>query len=246
VLAPRQGGEEFVPLAARGEAEAELAGELARVRREWPDDSYGESFHGELTHVVQRLLARVYEMKGAGDLVAAERVLPAEAVIDLPGGQRLRVTGRMDLVRLDRAGWRGARVQVVDFKTGGDAALSAGRMARSGAALQLGVYLAALRAVGATAGDVRMLKPDTEAGAPLAMEELDGALARLADLGHMLERGIFGALTAETNGFGPAGWAWPLASTPIPQAILRSKWGATFGEPADGAVEPEEVEVTDE
>lgn len=235
VLAPADRSEDFGPLPDRAQAEMRLDQELRRVRSEWPADACGDSFHGELGHVLRRLVDQVYEMDGAGDVVAVERSLPAEAVLTLPGGRRLRVSGRMDLVRMDRAGWRGARVAVVDFKTGGDAALSAGRMARDGSALQLGIYLAALRGLGASGGDVRMLKPDTVAGPPLAMAELDEALALLAVLEAMLDRGIYGALTPDENAFSHGGFRWPLASTPVAQRVLLAKWAATFGNPEEDA-----------
>jgi hypothetical protein len=141
----------------------------------------------------------------------------------------------MDFVRLDRAGWKGARVDVVDFKTGGDLALSAARMARDGASLQLGVYLVAALSLGAAGGKVWMVKPGQDEMAALGAEELDEALALLGRLERSVTTGVYGALTRDRSEYAPSGFAWPLACTPISEAILKAKFAGTFGadEPAN-------------
>src|ERR1035441_2853758 len=92
-------------------------------------------------------------------------------------------------------GWDGARIEIVDFKTGGEAKLSARRMASSGASLQLGVYLQAARSAGA-AGSVWMLKPE-DRPMRIGMEDLDRACAKLVILGAHLATGIYGARTPD-------------------------------------------------
>ncbi len=215
------------------EAAARLAAALAALRARWPADIYWDSFHAELTQVCGALLENVYALPESGRFVATEAWLPAGATIPLGGG-RLPVVGRMDLVRLDRPDWRGARVDVIDFKTGGDLSLSAARMARDGSSLQLGVYLAAALSLGAAGGRVWMVKPGEGEAAALGAEELDAALAPLARLERFFATGVYGALTRDRSEYAPPGYAWPLACAPVPEATLRAKFAATFGGSADG------------
>ena len=131
------------------------------------------------------------------------------------------------------ARWEGAQVEVIDFKTGADARLAAAAMAR-GASLQLGVYLAAARALGAAGGRVWMLKPDNGPAGRLDMAELPVALAALAQLGRHLSTGVYGALTPDRTEF-TLGWEWPLACAPIRHAVLARKHALTFGGEGRGA-----------
>ena len=100
------------------EAQERLAAAVAARRPLWPADRYWDSFHAELAQICGALLANVYALD-AGRYVATEAWLPAPAEVTR-GAWRLPVVGRMDLVRLDRPEWRGASVDIVDFKTGGD------------------------------------------------------------------------------------------------------------------------------
>ena len=165
--------------------------------------------------------------------MATEAWLPAPAEVSR-GNWRLPVVGRMDLVRLDRPDWRGATVDIIDFKTGGDLDLSVERMARSGASLQLGVYLAGARSLGAATGRVWMLKPEPGATAMIDFGGLDAALTKLDWLAVAMARGVYGALTKDRSDYAPPGYAWPLAATPVRHAVLAAKFAATFG-----AVDPE-------
>ena len=145
------------------------------------------------------------------------------------------VQGRMDLVLLDRPQWQGATVDIVDFKTGGDDPLSVKRMAEKGESLQLGIYLAAARSMGIAQGRVWMLKPGKPPQA-IGTSELDLALGQLSRVAEHLESGQYGALTPDRSEYASV-FEWPLACTPIKQAILREKYELTFGEPVD----PEEL-----
>lgn len=228
--APAEG--RFAEQAPRDEAEAKLAAGLAELRRRWPADRYWDSFHLEVARAARELLGRVFELPPAG-FSAVEEPLPEGASVPVGRGQRVGVHGRMDLVLADRPRWAGARVEIVDFKTGSDPALTVARMA-GGASLQLGVYLEAARSLGAS-GSVWMLKPEARPSA-IAMEELEPALAKLAVLGEHLATGLYGALTADRTEY-THGFEWPLACAPIGEAILRAKFAATFGAPSPGEEE---------
>ncbi|MBI2814837.1 MAG: PD-(D/E)XK nuclease family protein [Opitutae bacterium] len=208
------------------EARARLREALAALRTKWPRDRYWDSLHGELGELCVVLLEKVAGLR-AGDFVAVEAKLPEGATIPLGGGERQVVHGRMDLVLLDRPGWGGATVDIVDFKTGADAKLSAERMAR-GASLQLGVYLAAVKSLGIAGGRVWMLKPEAGLDAALELGELPAALAALAQLQRHLATGCYGALTPDRTEFSH-GFEWPLACAPVPHAVLARKFAATFG-----------------
>jgi hypothetical protein len=209
------------------EAAIRLEQALGDIRESWPADRYWDSFHAELSHVCRVLLANVYLLPAA-KFVATELALPEGA--RLPLGQRaLPITGRMDLVLLDRPQWQGARIEIVDFKTGGDTDLSAVRMARSGASLQLGVYLAAAASLGVARGAVWMLKPERGALTQLTFDDMAIALAKLQWLEQALSSGVYGALTRDRSDYAPEGCAWPLACTAVPAAILEQKFTRTFG-----------------
>jgi hypothetical protein len=133
----------------------------------------------------------------------------------------------MDLVLSDRPEWKGASVDVIDFKTGADQPLTPARMARGGS-LQLGLYLAALAGRGIAGGRIWMLKPRS-APSKLDLAELGAALHDpLARLREHLRSGRFGALTPDRTDFSQ-GFEWPLACVPIPAAVLQQKHTATFG-----------------
>lgn len=229
----------FMVKPALAEARVKLAGGLKALRSKWPRDRYWDSLHGELSELCTVLLGKVFELR-TGGFVAVEAKLPEGATVPLGNGERLPVHGRMDLVLLDRPEWTGAQVDIVDFKTGADANLSAERMAR-GASLQLGVYLAAVASLGVAGGRVWMLKPEAGAGAALELMELPAALAALAQLGRHLATGRYGALTPDRTEFFH-GYEWPLACTPVRHAVLTQKFAATFGP----GIAPETEEGDDE
>lgn len=226
-LQPTEVAHGFGEMPAQAEAAERLARELAAWRTQWPADRYWDSFHAELGHVCTVLLQNVYALD-AGRYVATELWLPAKAVLML-GERPMPLVGRLDLVRLDRPEWRGAQVDIVDFKTGGDLELSAKRMARSGAGLQLGVYLAAARSLGAAAGRVWMLRPEPGAMAMIDFSALEEGLEKLGWLGTALGRGVYGALTKDRSDYAPPGYVWPLACTPVRHAVLKAKFAQTFG-----------------
>lgn len=217
----------FGPMPSPETAEKILQQKLAQLREQWPRDFYWDSFHAELAAMARELLAQALGC-GAGDYVATELRLPSEAVLQL-GDMTLPVTGRMDLVRADRPQWQDANIEIVDFKTGGDAKLSAERMGRNAAGLQLGIYLAAAQSLKIAGGQVWMLKPRADGATPLELVDLPVALGQLERLQRMLTDGIYGALTPDRSNYGPGGLVWPLACPPVAQKVLARKYCATFG-----------------
>ena len=174
------------------------------------------------------LLGRTYAIAPAQAFVAAEWNLPRVATVKCGEG-RIEVGGRVDLVLSDRPGWRGAAVEILDFKTGGDVKLNAARMARDGRSLQLALYLAAVQALGAASGRVWMVKIEPGGTTSLGMEELEVALTSLSRLEKFIASGCYGALTADRAEYPPYGYTWPLACVPVPAMVLAEKFEKTFG-----------------
>ncbi len=210
--------------------DSRLTEELRKLRALWPADRFWDSFHAGLMQICAVLVDNLFQLPG-GKVMATELRLPPGATVPLGAdGGRLSVSGRMDVVIADRTDWRGAVVDVVDFKTGSDATLSTQRMAAKGSGLQLGIYLAALQSLGAQDGRVWMLKPEPDGAAAMEMAELVNALSPLERIARHLVSGRYGALTPDKTPHSSAGFVWPLACAPVPAAILRDKFAATFGE----------------
>lgn len=225
---------DFVRRPPEEEARRRLAEAVAEWRRERPADRYWDSFAAELAETAAVLLRKTYAV-GAGPFAAVEASLPPGTVVELgPAGPAVEIAGRVDLVWSDQPRWEGAQVDIIDFKTGADARLSAAAMAR-GVSLQLGVYLAAARVLGAAGGRVWLVKPDDAPSGVVGMAELPQALAALGQVGRHLATGVYGALTPDRTEFS-RGLDWPLACTPVRQAVLARKFAVTFG----GARPPEE------
>jgi hypothetical protein len=230
VLAEALRGEEagtaFHPMLAPAECRARLEQALAAWRRGRPVNCYWESFHAELAHVARVLLEKLLALPG-GRFAAVEWTLPRG--VALPAGRdRIGVRGRIDVALADQPRWEGSVVNIVDFKTGTIPPLSGERMAKKGDGLQLGVYLAAARELGATAGRVWLLKPEPGGESSLTMEEVTAVLAPLARLGDHLASGRYGQLTADRTEYS-RGFEPPLACTPIKHAVLAEKFRRTFG-----------------
>ncbi len=232
LTAEQVGAGGFGPLPLQAETAEHLAQALAAKRAGWPADRYWDSFHAELTHACEVLLGRTYEIAPAKAFIAAEWNIPRGATVRC-GEERIEVGGRVDLVLSDRPGWRGATVEILDFKTGGDVKLSAARMARDGRSLQLALYLATMQALGAESGRVWMVKIESGGTMSLGMEELDVALRSLMRLEKFIESGRYGALTADRAEYPPYGYTWPLACVPVPATVLEAKFEKTFGPEED-------------
>jgi RecB family exonuclease len=215
----------FFQMPPRAESEERLASELAALRAGWPRNRYWDSFCLDVGWTARELLGLVYGLAGAR-YAAVEVPIPEGACVAAGEAGRVGVRGRIDLVLSDSPSWQAAKVDIVDFKTGGDASLSVQSMASHGASLQLGVYLAAAASLGAE-GTVWMLRPGKRPSG-IATADLERATAKLAVLGRHLSTGTCGALTPDRGEYGVR-FEWPLACAPISRAVLGSKFEATFG-----------------
>jgi hypothetical protein len=230
-------GGPFGTMPNAAEARARLEGELERQRASRPADRYWDSFSLDAARAARELLELVFTLPCA-PFCGVETTLPEGASVPLLGTERIPVSGKLDLVLSDGPGWAGARVEIVDFKTGSDKGLSVARMASSGASLQLGVYLQAARSLGAT-GNVWMLKPE-EKPTFIGMDDIDAACARLRTVGTHLSTGLYGALTEDRTEYTHP-FEWPLACAPIAFAVLEAKFARTFGAgPAEDAGEDDD------
>jgi hypothetical protein len=211
----------------RAEAEARLAAVLGKVRLLWPPDQYWDSFHAQLEQICTVLLENLYALP-LQELWATESWLPENLALEIDSGVEIGVSGRMDFLGADRDSWPGSVVDIIDFKTGADR-ISAKQMASNGTGLQLAVYLAAARKLGAAKGRVWMVKPSPGDAESLDMVELDPVLEPLKRIAASLRTGKYGALTAERSDYSMARVEWPLACAPVPGDVLRNKFHLTFG-----------------
>ncbi len=161
-------------------------------------------------------------MEIEGLYIHSEYKLPSDCQL-LFGGRSLRVSGRIDLFASDRMDLSGAKVLVCDFKTGKDAPLSPKRMASSGDSLQLGIYLEAMRSLGAVDGDVRMVKAGAAVDSSLSMADLETALGSLDKVGRHIFSGCYGQLTPDRTAY-TWGFELPLACVLIPADIRKQKY----------------------
>jgi len=221
----------FGPMPMREEAQARLARAVTSWQQAQPRGLFERAMVAEIEGLGRALLHQVYAM-AAGDFIAVERNLDAEALLPL-GAHAIPLRGRMDLVRSDRPGWRGASIDVVDFKTGGDSSLSARRMGTKGESVQLGVYLQAVMRAGARDARVWMIKPDEVS--VLHHDELDTALRSLDWLAAAVDRGVYGALTPDRSPYGFDGYEGPRAVRPVPAAVLQKKFAQTFAAAREGS-----------
>jgi hypothetical protein len=200
-----------------------------RSRR--PSDAYWESFFLELSSIAFGLFDSVAgEIEGR--YLAVEYPLSGDIMLSTVSGE-IGISGRVDLAILDRPEWSGASVRVLDFKTGSDKPLDAGKMGRLGQSLQLGVYLQSALSLGARSASVEMIRVGQERGPVITDDELPLIQPAFDVLGRMVHTGKFGQQTADRTRFGRVFEA-PLACLPIPFSILEKKIQVTFPENSDG------------
>ncbi len=225
---------DFCEVPTAEESRLKLDAALKALRSQWPNDRYWDSFHAELTQVASALLTKVQPL-AAGRFAVLEWSPPRAVLLPVPGDGALHVYGRIDLALSDRPQWDGSDVVLVDFKTGADKPISVKKMSR-GESLQLGLYLAMARALGARSGRVWLIKPDGTSDSALEMEQLDAALRPLKQIHRHINTGRYGQLTVDRTDY-TYGYVLPLACAPIARAILVEKFAETFPETIEEGAE---------
>jgi hypothetical protein len=220
-LRGEDGGESLVQLVDPDPCRDRLANLLANFKEKRLRNVFWESFTSELTYLTVSFLEKVLaEIEGL--YIHSEYKLPSDCQV-LSGKHPLGVSGRIDLLASDRMDLVGAKVLVCDFKTGRDAPLSPKRMASSGDSLQLGIYLEAMRSLGAIGGEVRMVKASTAVDSSLSMDDLEVALGSLERVGRYIFSGCYGQLTPNRTAYA-SGFELPLACVLIPADIRKEKY----------------------
>lgn len=175
--------------------------------------------------------------------VATEWILESPQIISLGEDKKLRFRGRIDLIlarslangpSLDRL-----QVWIVDYKTGNQKSLVSpswnkdarfaglGKKLVRGDGVQLGLYGMAAREVGTEQVALSLLSPRTNLDQPqLDLNELTLHSEFWEALYQMQETGTFGLLGPIRSDFSFAA-AYPLATLPIEEELLREKWALT-------------------
>jgi hypothetical protein len=204
-----------------------LVASAAAFGARWPANRFWDSVRAEVEHIARALLEKTFALP-ALPFVAVETHVPRGTTIPVgTSGDRIELSGRIDVVFSDRPAWRDAQIALIDFKTGSDLPLTVARMA-NGHSIQLGLYLAGARSAGAADGAVFMVKPDAGPSGRVTMAELPDALVRLDRLARHRATGCYGALTPDRTGHSH-GFEWPIACAPIEREVLQRKFTQTFG-----------------
>lgn len=226
----------FVPAPEPGVALAAVAvaATQSRSRAEGVFRAAGRDLPGLWDAVWRRALwaarAMCEEALGeGGGFLGTEWNLPEGCELDLGEGVRLRLRGRVDLVRSETAGFGGG-VAVIDFKTGGEVKLTASEIA-SGKGLQVVLYGEALRELGASEVWLRIVRP-TGGGTSRAIAR-DDVLDVLRALARMQDTGAFGVRGEMYSEFGYSP-EYPMATLPVPGDINDARWERMRGGPGGG------------
>lgn len=195
-------------------------------------------------YLTRHLGKKVGEVKNWG-WIAAELPIGRDGAVKIGQNTELQMRGQIDLLLAvtEATDFRGQKIWIVDYKTGGTKELKDSDLHDSlvkGTALQLGLYALAIRALGATEVDVSIVSFAVKVVAPqLSVTDLEEQTAVFAGLATMQRTGIFG-MKGEIRpafGYGPA---YPLATLPIDNDVLEDKWALTH---PDLVLEKEETET---
>lgn len=162
---------------------------------------------------------------------------------ELPKGIEARVGdvsittgGRIDLIFFDRAGGSvidilksGGSAWLIDFKTGKHSRLSAKKLA-AGDGMQLGLNALALQQLNAKDVALTLQKPGDDLVQQLSLADVTNQIPLWTWVSGLQATGIFGQLE-QVRGEFSRGACFPLATLPIPQHVLESKWALTHPAP---------------
>lgn len=174
-------------------------------------------------------------------LVLAERVAEAEtpplalgewnlgqiAITLLPEEPPLSLRGRIDLLLAehDAEPSQAGRLQLIDFKTGADEALSLSRL-QKGKGIQLALYTAALMSLGASEVSATLLSHETPSRPQIDQTRLAELENIWSTFIRIQETGQLGDLGDGSGGFGYAP-PRPIADLLPPRTLLTEKWQLT-------------------
>ena len=187
-----------------------------------------------------RALATELASAAAGDFISVEWPLPDAEPLPLPDGTPLHRRGRIDALVTDRAAWLdgGARLWVIDYKTGAQKALSAREIPR-GTGLQVALYAQFLQVLAAPEElSASVISPSAKVGPQMAIAEILGFEEVWTWLASVQSTGVFG--DRETQNQPERRQQYPLACLPIPPDLLNRRWATHWQTAAD---EPEALET---
>ncbi|MDP0498265.1 MAG: PD-(D/E)XK nuclease family protein [Verrucomicrobiota bacterium JB024] len=213
---------------AQGKARAveqRFAAAYEQAGRRLPD-WWSESHAGALARAGQLIGAVLDAAAGAAPrgLLAGEYVLPEGELELFPGGARLRVRGRLDLILHEGPDPENApgAAWLIDYKTGSRKPLTAKRFSE-GDGLQLGLYSLALRQLGFSPVTASLLVPGEPLKPQLTDADVQAANALLMAVSAVHQSGTLGHRGAFRDRFSFSGH-YPLATLVIGPAILKGKW----------------------
>jgi len=221
----------FVPAPATGAALSAVgaAAEASRAGAAVVFRSAGRELPALWDAVWRRALwaARVMCEEALGDgggYLGTEWDLPEGCEVDLGDGARLRLRGRVDLIRTETPNF-GGPVSVIDFKTGADVTLTPAEIEK-GKGLQVVLYGEALRELGASAVWLRIVRP-TGGGSAREISRQD-VIGLLRSLSTMQDSGAFGVRGEMFSEFAYRP-QFPMATLPVPADTNDGRWELTRG-----------------
>ena len=164
--------------------------------------------------------------------MATELSIGRDGAVKIDDQTELRLRGQIDLVLAhnNASSFTGQTIWIVDYKTGSTKELKVSDLHDSlvkGTALQLGLYVLAMRQVGAREIAASILSLVVKTVAPqLTVVDLEPHTAVFADLANMQRTGVFG-MKGEIRPAFVYSARYPLATLQIDNDILEDKWALT-------------------
>ena len=182
-------------------------------------------------YLARHLGAKIGAAKG-WEWIATELAVGRDGAVKIADDVELQLHGQIDLVlaQNDVPSFAGQKIWVVDYKTGSTKELKTSDLHDSlvkGTTLQLGLYVLALRELGAAEVSASIVSLVVKNVAPqLSLIDLTPHTDVFVDLAEMQRTGVFGMKGEIRPVFGYS-VPYPLATLPIDNDILEDKWTLT-------------------